>query len=252
MRHHLFEWKEGLLISLAAIRANKARSLLTMLGIVIGICSVALMATAINGIDKAFVNGISVARRRQPLHRQVRLVQRRGLLPDAQPQERDPGPVRALRKAGQAAAGRGADHPDRAQGALRRQLRRRDADDRDHRRLRAHHQLQFRPRPVLLAAGEQRRPQRGRAGQRGRRPPVRKAGPAGPGGQDRRHPLPRRRRAGKAGQQPAGQLQPRQPGLHAHRHGLQVFPPRPRHRDHRRARARDRDDRRPPRKRPSA
>ena len=37
-------------------------------------------------------------RRRQPLHRQVRLVQRRGLLPDAQPQERDPGPVRALRR----------------------------------------------------------------------------------------------------------------------------------------------------------
>jgi putative ABC transport system permease protein len=59
VRHHLFEWREGLLISLAAIRANKARSLLTMLGIVIGICSVALMATAINGIDKAFVEGIS-------------------------------------------------------------------------------------------------------------------------------------------------------------------------------------------------
>jgi len=59
VRHHLFEWKEGLLISLNAIRANKARSILTMLGIVIGICSVALMATAINGIDKAFVNGIS-------------------------------------------------------------------------------------------------------------------------------------------------------------------------------------------------
>ena len=59
MRHHLCEGKEGLLISLAAIRANKARSLLTMLGIVIGICSVALMATAINGIDKAFVEGIS-------------------------------------------------------------------------------------------------------------------------------------------------------------------------------------------------
>ena len=59
MRHHLFEWKEGLIIALTAIRANKARSILTMLGIVIGICSVALMATAINGIDKAFVNGIS-------------------------------------------------------------------------------------------------------------------------------------------------------------------------------------------------
>ncbi|HNX98551.1 MAG TPA: ABC transporter permease, partial [Candidatus Aminicenantes bacterium] len=59
MRHHLFEWKEGLLIALTAIRANKARALLTMLGIVIGICSVALMATAIHGIDRAFVNGIS-------------------------------------------------------------------------------------------------------------------------------------------------------------------------------------------------
>lgn len=59
VHHHLFEWKEGLLIALAAIRANKARSVLTTLGIVIGICSVALMATAINGIDKAFVNGIS-------------------------------------------------------------------------------------------------------------------------------------------------------------------------------------------------
>lgn len=59
MGHQLFEWKEGLLIALAAIRANKARSILTTLGIVIGICSVALMATAINGIDKAFVNGIS-------------------------------------------------------------------------------------------------------------------------------------------------------------------------------------------------
>jgi putative ABC transport system permease protein len=63
VRHHLFEWKEGLLIALNAIRANKARSILTMLGIVIGICSVALMAVAINGIDQ------------QPLHRQVRLVQ---------------------------------------------------------------------------------------------------------------------------------------------------------------------------------
>jgi putative ABC transport system permease protein len=59
VRHYLFEWKEGLLIALAAIRANKARAILTTLGIVIGICSVALMATAINGIDKAFVNGIS-------------------------------------------------------------------------------------------------------------------------------------------------------------------------------------------------
>ena len=59
MGRRLFEWKEGLRIALTAIRANKARSILTTLGIVIGICSVALMATAINGIDRAFVNGIS-------------------------------------------------------------------------------------------------------------------------------------------------------------------------------------------------
>ena len=62
------------------------------------------------------------AGRRQSPHRQIRLVQQRGLLPDAQPQERDHGPVRALQEAGQAAAGRGADHPDRAQGALRRTI----------------------------------------------------------------------------------------------------------------------------------
>lgn len=59
MGRFLFEIKEGLLISLKAIRANKARSILTTLGIVIGICSVALMSTAITGIDQAFESGIS-------------------------------------------------------------------------------------------------------------------------------------------------------------------------------------------------
>jgi putative ABC transport system permease protein len=48
------ELKEGLLISFKAIRANKMRSVLTTLGIVIGIVSVTLMSTAIEGINRAF------------------------------------------------------------------------------------------------------------------------------------------------------------------------------------------------------
>ncbi|MGA8263179.1 MAG: ABC transporter permease, partial [Ignavibacteriaceae bacterium] len=55
----LFELKEGLFIALRAIRSNKVRSILTMLGIVIGITSVVLMTTAINGIDNSFKKGIS-------------------------------------------------------------------------------------------------------------------------------------------------------------------------------------------------
>ncbi len=48
------ELTEGLAISFRAIRANKMRSVLTTLGIVIGIVSVTLMATAIEGINRAF------------------------------------------------------------------------------------------------------------------------------------------------------------------------------------------------------
>lgn len=55
----LYELKEGLLISLRAIRANKVRAILTTLGIVIGITSVVLMSTAINGIDNAFATGVA-------------------------------------------------------------------------------------------------------------------------------------------------------------------------------------------------
>jgi putative ABC transport system permease protein len=53
------EVKEGLLIALRAIRANKMRSVLTTLGIVIGIVSVTLMATAIEGVDRAFEKSAS-------------------------------------------------------------------------------------------------------------------------------------------------------------------------------------------------
>lgn len=50
---------EGLRISLAALRANKMRSALTTIGIVIGIVTVTLMNTAIAGINEAFKQNIS-------------------------------------------------------------------------------------------------------------------------------------------------------------------------------------------------
>jgi len=55
----LTELYEGLLISWSAIRANKLRSVLTTLGIVIGIVTVTLMGTAIEGINRSFLNNIS-------------------------------------------------------------------------------------------------------------------------------------------------------------------------------------------------
>ncbi len=59
MRTLLFEIKESMVIALRAIRANKVRSALTMLGIVIGITAVVVMSTAIKGINNSFQNGIS-------------------------------------------------------------------------------------------------------------------------------------------------------------------------------------------------
>lgn len=58
MGNFLFEIKEGLMISLRAIRANKARSILTTLGIVIGVASVVLMSASIKGIDQSFQQGV--------------------------------------------------------------------------------------------------------------------------------------------------------------------------------------------------
>lgn len=57
--HFWFEVKEGLLIAFRAIRANKMRSVLTTLGIVIGIVSVTMMATAIEGVNRAFEKSAS-------------------------------------------------------------------------------------------------------------------------------------------------------------------------------------------------
>jgi putative ABC transport system permease protein len=53
------ELKEGILISWGAIRANKLRSALTTLGIVIGVVTVTLMGTAIEGLNQAFLRSIS-------------------------------------------------------------------------------------------------------------------------------------------------------------------------------------------------
>jgi putative ABC transport system permease protein len=53
------ELKEGLAISWSAIRANKMRSILTTLGIVIGIVTVTLMGTAIEGVNHAFLKAVS-------------------------------------------------------------------------------------------------------------------------------------------------------------------------------------------------
>ena len=46
-----YEFTESVRIAMAQIRANKARSALTALGVVIGIVAVTLMGTAIAGID---------------------------------------------------------------------------------------------------------------------------------------------------------------------------------------------------------
>ena len=53
------ELREGLKISFGAIRANKLRAVLTTLGIIIGVVTVTLMGTAIEGLNRSFMNSIS-------------------------------------------------------------------------------------------------------------------------------------------------------------------------------------------------
>lgn len=55
----LIELKEGLGIAWDAVRANKLRSALTTLGIIIGVVTVTLMATAIDSMNHAFHKSIS-------------------------------------------------------------------------------------------------------------------------------------------------------------------------------------------------
>jgi putative ABC transport system permease protein len=55
----LLEIKEGIIISYNAIKANKMRSILATLGIVIGIMAVTILQTAIEGINRAFEKSIA-------------------------------------------------------------------------------------------------------------------------------------------------------------------------------------------------
>lgn len=59
IKNFFLDIKEGLLISLRAIRANKMRSILTTLGIVIGIFAVTIMSTAITGLRNSFIKSIA-------------------------------------------------------------------------------------------------------------------------------------------------------------------------------------------------
>ena len=59
MRRFVFEIVEGVRIAGQAIWANKMRSMLTTLGIIIGIASVTLMATVINGLNQEFEKTLS-------------------------------------------------------------------------------------------------------------------------------------------------------------------------------------------------
>lgn len=56
----LVELKEGLSIAWGAIRANKLRSVLTTLGIIIGIVTVTSMATAIDALNRALHESLSI------------------------------------------------------------------------------------------------------------------------------------------------------------------------------------------------
>lgn len=60
MQRFFNEFVESFRIALAQIRANKMRSVLTALGVIIGIVAVTLMGTAIRGIDTGFENSLAM------------------------------------------------------------------------------------------------------------------------------------------------------------------------------------------------
>ena len=55
-----YEFTESIRIAWAQIRANKLRSVLTALGVIIGIVAVTLMGTAIRGIDTGFNDSLAM------------------------------------------------------------------------------------------------------------------------------------------------------------------------------------------------
>src|SRR3981081_4765316 len=60
MKRFLYELTESWKIAAAQMRANKTRSTLTALGVIIGIVAVTLMGTAISGISIGFDKSMSV------------------------------------------------------------------------------------------------------------------------------------------------------------------------------------------------
>ncbi|MDP1579641.1 MAG: ABC transporter permease [Candidatus Didemnitutus sp.] len=60
MSRFFYEFTESFRIGLAQILANKMRSVLTALGVIIGIVAVTLMGTAIRGIDTGFQNSLAM------------------------------------------------------------------------------------------------------------------------------------------------------------------------------------------------
>jgi len=60
MRRLFYEFIESIRIAFAQIKANAMRSVLTALGVIIGIVAVTLMGTAINGIDRGFQNSLAM------------------------------------------------------------------------------------------------------------------------------------------------------------------------------------------------
>ena len=60
MKRLIYELGESWKIAAAQMRASKTRSILTALGVIIGIVAVTLMGTAINGIQTGFDKSMSV------------------------------------------------------------------------------------------------------------------------------------------------------------------------------------------------
>ena len=60
MKRFLYELTESWKIAATQMRANKTRSMLTALGVIIGIVAVTLMGTAINGISTGFDKSMAV------------------------------------------------------------------------------------------------------------------------------------------------------------------------------------------------
>ena len=60
MNRFIYEMTESIRMAMAQIRANKMRSALTALGVVIGIMAVTLMGTAIRGVDIGFQNSLAM------------------------------------------------------------------------------------------------------------------------------------------------------------------------------------------------